>query len=398
MVLMSATDGVAAVRRQFPATPNLEHLKKQAKARLRDMRSIAPAATLAQAQFAVARDYGFASWRALKGAIAPKLAHLTGHYRRDPNVIADSILTVTSRGVQLFVQGVGGAKIPLVAVAPGVFTVTDTAESYRFEGPPGGAAERIVIGSGFKTIEALRADARALREAEAAFARALADQSRPRTRVELDPDTLRDYAGSYASPLGAVVEVAPSGNRLLVGVNGQPPMEILPEGPECFFFPEASTQISFRMRDGRAEALAVHQMGRVLICPRASVGAASEFVKAIKQRYAEQERQRAPVMILSEETLKRYVGRYELEQTTALTVTMDGGRLFGAFSGQSRFELFAETEAAFQTISAVKISFIENAIGRIDRALLHQVCVDLVLMRERTEVASTPCTMQGAQR
>jgi ankyrin repeat protein len=49
----------------LPARPSLEHLKKQAKQRLKTMRSKDPAAKLADAQLKVARSYGFNSWQKL---------------------------------------------------------------------------------------------------------------------------------------------------------------------------------------------------------------------------------------------------------------------------------------------------------------------------------------------
>ena len=52
--------------RQLPAEPNLEHLKNEAKQRLKVLRTNDPATRLAAAQLLVARDYGFASWRQLK--------------------------------------------------------------------------------------------------------------------------------------------------------------------------------------------------------------------------------------------------------------------------------------------------------------------------------------------
>ncbi len=48
---------------------NLEHLRKEAKRRLKTLRGQDPGAQLADAQRLVARDYGFASWRALKAAV-----------------------------------------------------------------------------------------------------------------------------------------------------------------------------------------------------------------------------------------------------------------------------------------------------------------------------------------
>jgi ankyrin repeat protein len=54
---------------RLPERPSLEYLKKLAKDRLKQLRKKNPLAKLASAQLAVARDYGFASWRAMKTAI-----------------------------------------------------------------------------------------------------------------------------------------------------------------------------------------------------------------------------------------------------------------------------------------------------------------------------------------
>lgn len=56
----------SASSRSLPARPDLEHLKNEAKQRLKTMRSEQPAASLSQAQLLVARTYGFPSWRKLK--------------------------------------------------------------------------------------------------------------------------------------------------------------------------------------------------------------------------------------------------------------------------------------------------------------------------------------------
>ena len=52
--------------RDLPPHPNFDHLKKQAKALLRTLREQNTAATLADAQHTLAREYGFASWAKLK--------------------------------------------------------------------------------------------------------------------------------------------------------------------------------------------------------------------------------------------------------------------------------------------------------------------------------------------
>ena len=53
----------------LPTRPSLEHLKKQARQRLRELQVRVPGAQLADAQYAIAREYGFAGWPKLKAHI-----------------------------------------------------------------------------------------------------------------------------------------------------------------------------------------------------------------------------------------------------------------------------------------------------------------------------------------
>lgn len=54
----------------LPPVPNLAHLRKQAKALLRELQQRKPATKLSEAQHLVARQYGFASWAKLKAHVA----------------------------------------------------------------------------------------------------------------------------------------------------------------------------------------------------------------------------------------------------------------------------------------------------------------------------------------
>jgi ankyrin repeat protein len=55
--------------RSLPSRANLEHLRNEAKQRLKTMQAQDPGARLADAQLAIAREYGFPSWRRLKAAV-----------------------------------------------------------------------------------------------------------------------------------------------------------------------------------------------------------------------------------------------------------------------------------------------------------------------------------------
>jgi ankyrin repeat protein len=63
------TSGSAHARARLPDAPSLEWLRKQAKQRLARLRTTRPDARLAEAQFELAKELGFASWRALKAHI-----------------------------------------------------------------------------------------------------------------------------------------------------------------------------------------------------------------------------------------------------------------------------------------------------------------------------------------
>jgi ankyrin repeat protein len=75
----------------LPVRANIDWLRKTAKQRLRDMRMRAPDAKLAQAQFDIARQYGFSSWRSLK-------THLDRHENADAS-LSDEVIASFLRAV-----------------------------------------------------------------------------------------------------------------------------------------------------------------------------------------------------------------------------------------------------------------------------------------------------------
>jgi hypothetical protein len=66
--------------RRLPDHPNLDHLKKQAKDLLVELRRRTPAMQLADAQHALAREFGFASWTKLKTHVESTTSALAGRW------------------------------------------------------------------------------------------------------------------------------------------------------------------------------------------------------------------------------------------------------------------------------------------------------------------------------
>ena len=85
----------------LPDRPNLEYLRKLAKHRLQGLRRADSAARLADAQRVIAREHGFASWRALRAELdrlhataAPdRVAELFAAIRADEAATVDRLLT-----------------------------------------------------------------------------------------------------------------------------------------------------------------------------------------------------------------------------------------------------------------------------------------------------------------
>src|SRR5581483_2906135 len=75
--------------KRLPANPSLEQLQKRAKDRVRELRAAGDAdVTLADAQFAVAREYGFESWAKLKRYIEALRPPGIGAFERLANDLA----------------------------------------------------------------------------------------------------------------------------------------------------------------------------------------------------------------------------------------------------------------------------------------------------------------------
>ena len=69
-------------KRELPVSPNPDHLRKQAKVRLAEMRQRVPGARLGQAQLVLAREYGFSGWAALQAEVERRAASPAGAWQR----------------------------------------------------------------------------------------------------------------------------------------------------------------------------------------------------------------------------------------------------------------------------------------------------------------------------
>lgn len=76
---------------------------------------------------------------------------------------------------------------------------------------------------------------------------------------------------------------------------------------------------------------------------------------------------------LDEAVLMQYAGVYEVTPQISITVSVEGGKIFGQISGQDAFELFAESETEFfLKVTDAQIVFKKSDSGEVTGLVLHQ--------------------------
>jgi CubicO group peptidase (beta-lactamase class C family) len=71
--------------------------------------------------------------------------------------------------------------------------------------------------------------------------------------------------------------------------------------------------------------------------------------------------------------LDAYVGEYELQPGFTITIRRDGEKLLGQATGQSEFQLFAESPSKFYLkVVDAKVEFVKDADGKVSHLVLYQ--------------------------
>ena len=92
--------------------------------------------------------------------------------------------------------------------------------------------------------------------------------------------------------------------------------------------------------------------------------------KKVTQKVADKEKKAVSVDV---ETLKTYVGSYELQPNFIIRITEENGKLFGQATGQPRLELIPLTVNKFSVRGVpAEVSFHKDADGRVNLLKLNQ--------------------------
>ena len=182
-------------------------------------------------------------------------------------------------------------------------------------------------------------------------------------RIEVDPEILGRYVGVYRIDESTTRTVTVEDGRLYTMRSGSQRLEALPHSETGFFYEGSLTHFVF-VRDDQGKVT------HMLMYPEG----ADEPEKAV---LTDEPIERRSAVEVDASLLDRYVGRYELSPSFAITVTREGGQLFVQATGQPRFEVFPESETKFfLKVVDAQVTFVTGAEGRAEALILHQGGID----------------------
>lgn len=366
-------------RLTLPDNPNLEQLREQAKERLELIRVDAPEAQLSDAQLALARDYGFLSWRALKAEVdrlGGVANGLVGDYAQQR--ASNAVFTITAKGQRLFLGHAKHGIIELIPQPDGAFAIPGLTLRYRFERDANGKAQALIIQTETGApVRKARIGVEKAAQMRAERDRAAKAEWRARSAIEVPVDILERYVGYYADPIGAVMEFVREDRKLFMRTANKTQVPLDAESEVDFFVSVARVEFHFRVEGGVATSVVSRRLGTETVLSRIAPEAAARLNSSVLQRAAEQARPRQVAAPVPPDILARYAGRYRVANRLEIAVDVQEGRIFAqlftAGGRPGRMEIFPESDTKFfWTTMAAQVEFFVDAEGKISHAIWHR--------------------------
>jgi CubicO group peptidase (beta-lactamase class C family) len=175
--------------------------------------------------------------------------------------------------------------------------------------------------------------------------------------IPVENSVLEEYNAVYENDDKVLITITIDNNKLYSQRTGRPRSLIRSYQKDKFFFDNSFATLEFRRnQDGKVISLVTDNRGKVETWERTD----KEITvpKEIK---------------LPESVLEGYVGDYQLAQGLILSVTRDGDSIFSQATGQSRIEIFAESETKFfLKVVDAQLEFVKDGSGKASKVILYQ--------------------------
>lgn len=178
----------------------------------------------------------------------------------------------------------------------------------------------------------------------------------PVAKVKLDDTYAKSLTGVYDFEDGATRIITYENGQLYSQRAGSSKFKIFPQDKTTFSYESGFSAIQFMVEKGAVTGAVFKN--------RINTEKGIKTNKPIPSRLE---------ISLPESILQKYVGEYELAPTFSITVTLEAGHLMAQATGQSKFEIFPESETKFfiKVVDA-QIEFIIGADGTAESMILNQ--------------------------
>lgn len=175
--------------------------------------------------------------------------------------------------------------------------------------------------------------------------------------ITLDEPTLDQYTGIYLNEAGREVTVRREGTQLAATLAGSGTRKMFPLEKDKFIVEDAFMYATFtRNAGGKVVSFVTDDRGRL-------------DTWKVTDRKPEEKK----TITVSEATLDRYTGEFELQPGFTITFTRDGNRLMTQATGQGKFEVFAESETKFfLKVVDAQVEFVPDPDGKFNKMILYQ--------------------------
>jgi hypothetical protein len=181
--------------------------------------------------------------------------------------------------------------------------------------------------------------------------------------IPVAESTLDQYTGIYEDDENNQRFITRDSSNLFSQRSGGSKYRVKSFSKDKFFFDDSFTILTFNRNDA----------GNITSVVSDDRGSLVSWKKTDKPlpRHAE--------VNLTPDILANYIGEYELAPGFVLNVTAEGDKLFAQATGQSKVEIFPESETKFfLKVVDAQIDFVRDESGRFNKVILHQGGQDIV--------------------
>lgn len=174
--------------------------------------------------------------------------------------------------------------------------------------------------------------------------------------ITLTQDQLSNWTGSYEFDKGVFRYITVEDGQAYSQRQGSTKLPIFPLSEERFIFEDGMIEYNFKVVEGK-KVVYMDRAGETMIGHQSDMA----VPKAKKE------------IQLSAETLKQFIGKYELAPAFHIVTTVEEGKLYVQATGQPKFELFAlnETDFFLKVVEA-EVKFGKDDQGNVNLLTLHQ--------------------------